>query len=67
VLCVVCPIVRSELNIYLRRAPRSPQLSTETGQHHEQGEDVNHKPTTVLDRLGALWGLLTISDRGITP
>ena len=23
---------------------------------------MNHKPTTVLDRLGALWGLLTISD-----
>ena len=23
---------------------------------------MNHKPTTVLDRVGALWGLLTISD-----
>ncbi|SVB21027.1 uncharacterized protein METZ01_LOCUS173881, partial [marine metagenome] len=29
-------------------------MSTEAGQHHDQKEDVNHKPTTVFDRLGAL-------------
>ena len=26
------------------------------------GGSVKHKPTTIRDRLGALWGLLTISD-----
>ena len=32
----------------------------------EYGGHVNHKPTTVLDRLGALRGLLTISDEDYT-
>ena len=54
--------VRYELNTYPRLALQSPQLSTGAGQHHDQEEDVNHKPTTVFDRLGALRGLLTISD-----
>ena len=27
---------------------------------------MKHKPTTVCDRLGALWGLLTISDDDYT-
>jgi len=44
-----------------RRETAKPWLSG-GGQPHDQEEDVNHKPTTVLDRLGALRGLLTISD-----
>ena len=44
-----------------RRETAKPWLSG-GGQPHDQEEDVDHKPTTVLDRLGALRGLLTISD-----